>query len=350
MRELLFLKPHCLAWREAAEPILQAPTDAVVRPIAATTCDLDGMIIRGEAPFTGPFAIGHECIAEVIAVGDEVRAFAVGDVVVVNWHISCAHCDRCGDGRPNACRTHPAGAMYGLPGLGDWGGTFSDLLRVVEADFALTLVPDGIDPATIASAADNLPFGYEFTVPHLAGAPGADVLVMGGCGSIALYAAMFAVAGGAGRVEYRDTDPARLAIAETLGAVAVEGPAPKRAGSFPIVVDASADTASLLCALRSVEPEGIVSSVGGHFRDVPLPLFEMYRRGVRFYTGRGRGGPNVATALQWVADGRVDPRPVTSEIAAFDDAPHVLAEPSLKPVLTRTRITIPLPNHTGESQ
>jgi threonine dehydrogenase-like Zn-dependent dehydrogenase len=348
MRELLFLEPHMLAWREAAEPILHEPTDAIVRPIAATTCDLDGMIIRGEAPFAGPFAIGHECIAEVMAVGDGVRSFARGDVVVVNWHISCALCDRCSDGRPNACRTHPAGAMYGLPGLGDWGGTFSDLLRVVEADFALTRVPNGVDPATVASAADNLPFGYEFTVPHLVDVPGADVLIMGGCGSIALYAAMFAVASGAGRVEYRDTDPVRLAIAETFGAVAVEGPPPKRAGSFPIVVDASADTASLLCALRSVEPEGIVSSVGGHFRDVPLPLFEMYRRGVRFYTGRGRGGPNVATALQWVADGRVDPRPVTSEIAAFDDAPQVLAEPTLKPVLTRPRVTMPVPKNVGD--
>jgi threonine dehydrogenase-like Zn-dependent dehydrogenase len=320
MRELLFLEPHRLAWREAAEPVLHGATDAIVRPIASTTCDLDRMIIRGEAPFAGPFAIGHECIAEVMAVGGDVRSFARGDVVVVNWHISCAHCDRCDDGRPNACRTHPAGAMYGLPGLGDWGGTFSDLLRVVEADFALTRVPAGVDPAMVASAADNLPFGYEFTVPHLAAAPGADVLIMGGCGS----------------------------IAERLGAVAVEGPPPKRAGSFPIVVDASADAASLLCALRSVEPEGIVSSVGGHFRDVSLPLFEMYRRGVHFYTGRGRGGPNVATALQWVADGRVDPRPVTSEIAAFDDAPLVLAEPSLKPVLTRPRVTIPAPVLVGD--
>lgn len=264
-----------------------------------------------------------------------MRRFSPGDIVVVHWHISCARCDRCSDGRPNSCRTHPSGAMYGLPGLGDWGGTFSDEIRVVEADFALTAVPPGVDPATVASAADNLPFGYEFTVPHLEVQAGADVLVMGGCGSIALYAAMYAVAAGAGRVEYRDVDPARLAIAATLGAVAVEGPPPRRAGSFPIVVDASADGASLRCALRSVEPEGIVSSVGGHFHDVPMPLFEMYRRGVRFYTGRGRGGPNVADAMAWVADGRVDPRPVTSEVADFDDAPRALAEPSMKPVLVR---------------
>lgn len=335
MRALIFLKPGHLMWQEQPELTLQGPRDAIVRPIAATTCDLDRLIIRGEAPFRGPFAIGHECVAEVVSVGDAVAKVKRGDIVIVNWHISCAHCDRCHDGRPNACRTHQKGAMYGLPGLGDWGGTFSESLHVVEADFALTKVPAHVSPELVASGADNLPFAFEFTVPHLRQTPGADVLVMGGCGSIALYAVMFARAAGAGRVVYRDEDPHRLDVAARLGAEVIEGPPPRKAGSFPIVVDASAHAASLLCALRSVEPEGIVSSVGGHFADVSMPLFDMYRTGVRFYTGRGRGGPNVAETLDWVARGLVDPSPVTSEIAPFEDAPTVLAEPSLKPILTR---------------
>lgn len=338
MRELIFLAPGRLEWRAAPEPRIDGPSNAIVRPVAATTCDLDRLIIRGEAPFKGPFAIGHECVAEVLEVGERVSRFVPGDLVIVNWHISCAHCDRCSDGRPNSCRMHRPGAMYGLPGLGDWGGTFSDRIRVVEADFALTAVPRGIDPALVASAADNLPFGWEFTVPHLDQLPGADVLVMGGCGSIALYAVMFAVAAGASLVEYHDTDAGRLAIAGLLGASVVEGPPPRRAGEFPIVVDASANRESLICAFRSVAPEGVVSSVGGHFADVSLPLFEMYQRGVRFYTGRGRGGPNVRTVLDWVASGRVDPSPINSMIAPFDDAPAVLAEGTLKPVLIRPQV------------
>jgi alcohol dehydrogenase len=341
MRELTFIAPGSLEWRHVPEPQIEQPADAIVRPVAATTCDLDRLIIRGEAPFKGPFAIGHECVAEVIEVGERVSRFAPGDLVVVNWHISCAHCDRCMDGRPNSCRTHPPGAMYGLPGLGNWGGTFSDALRVVEADFALTRVPPGVEPAVVASAADNLPFGWEFTVPHLEQLPGADVLIMGGCGSIALFAVMFAVAGGGSRIEYRDTDRGRLSIAERLGASIIEGPAPRCAGEFPIVVDASANRDSLLCALRSVAPEGIVSSVGGHFGDVPLPMFEMYQRGVRFYTGRGRGGPHVSTVLDWVASGRVNPGPIISKIAPFDEAPAVLAEGTLKPVLTRPMLARP---------
>jgi threonine dehydrogenase-like Zn-dependent dehydrogenase len=338
MRELTYIAPGKLEWRERPDPTIQTPTDAIVRPLVATTCDLDQLIIRGRSPFVGPFAIGHECLGEVVEVGEDVRLHGVGDIVVVHWHISCGHCFRCTSARLNSCANHQPGAMYGLPSMGGWGGTFSDLLRIVSADTALTPVPAGIDLAGVASAADNLPFGYEFTVPHLAAVPGAEVLVMGGCGSIALYAVMFAAAAGASRVVYHDADPARLAIAERLGAEVLDGAAPRSAGSFPIVVDASAHAASLLCSLRSVEPEGIVSSVGGHFKDEPMPLFEMYRRGVRFYTGRGRGAPNVAPALEWVADKRVDPTMIVSMLAPFDEAPDVLATPSLKPVLSRPAI------------
>ncbi len=339
VRELTYLSPGRLEWREAPDPVLRYPEDAIVRPIASTTCDLDGMIIRGRAlaMFPGPFAIGHECIAEVAELGPGVGGLYPGQLVVVNWHISCGRCDRCRGGRPNTCRNHPPHACYGLPWPERWGGTFSDLVRVPNANFALTPLPAGIDPVHVASAADNLPFGYEFTIPHLGAAPGAPVLVMGGTGSIGLYAAMFARAGGSSRVDYVDTDPARLAVAEALGVNAIESPPPRHmTARYPIVVDTSASAEGLQCAVRSVEAEGVVSSCGGHFDNaLPLPLHEMYVRGVHFYTGRGLGGPNVSSALDWVVAGRVRPDLIVSEIAAFDDAPMVLAEPGLKPVLTR---------------
>jgi threonine dehydrogenase-like Zn-dependent dehydrogenase len=207
--------------------------------------------------------------------------------------------------------------------------------RVPAADFALHVLPLGLDPTHLASLGDNIGFAWEYVVPHLASRPGADVLVMGGGGSIALYAVAFAVAAGAGSVTYVDTSHDRLAIAEGYGARIVEGPPPKTIGSFPITVDASADTAGLLCAIRSTEVEGQCSSVGGHFAPVALPIFEMYAKGITFYTGPGRGIPNVAGALAMIADGRVDPAPVTSAILPFSDAAHSLAIPGRKPVFVR---------------
>ncbi len=335
MRELVFIKPRVLEWQDRADPVIGHPEDAIVRPISATLCDLDRLIIRGEAPFKGPFPIGHEAIAEVVETGPGTVGLYPGQKVVVSWHLSCGHCDRCHQHLPNTCASHPPGAMYGLPVGGSWGGLFSSLVRVPFASFALTPLPPGIDATHLASLSDNLPFGYELTVPHLAQAPGAPVLILGGCGSIALYAAAYAVAGGASRVDYVDIDPARLAIAEKIGANPIEGPPRRSFGAYPIVVDASADGASLLSAIRSTEPEGMCSSVGGHFSDIALPLMEMYARGIHFYTGRGRGKPNVAAAMDFVTAGRVRPELVTSEVGAFDDAPRILADPGLKPILVR---------------
>lgn len=332
----MFLRPGVLEWQDRPDPAIEHAEDAIVRPIAATLCDLDRLIIRGEAPFKGPFAIGHEAIAEVVTVGPGTVGLYPGQRVVVSWHISCGQCHRCHADLPNTCASHPPGAMYGLPVGGNWSGLFSSLVRVPFASFALTPLPPGIDVTHLASLSDNLPFGYELTVPHLARNPGAPVLILGGCGSIALYAAAYAVAGGASRVDYVDTDRDRLAIAERLGANAIEGPPRRSHGSYPIVVDASANAASLLSAIRSTEPEGMCSSVGGHFADVALPLMEMYARGIHFYTGRGRGKPNIAAALDFVTAGRVRPELVTSEVAALNDAPAVLADPSLKPILTRS--------------
>ena len=331
---LRYVAPHTLEWHEVPRPVIRHFQDAIIRPVASTTCDLDIHIIRGATPFQGPFDIGHECVAEVVEVGKGAH-FHPGQLVIVSWHISCGSCHRCSMGLPNTCSRHPTGAMFGMAIGGEWGGLFSDLVRVPFANAALLPLPHGMDPTHLASMSDNIPFGYEFTVPHLRRLPGADVLVMGGCGSVALFAVAFAKAAGAGRVVYYDVDASRLSIADKMGAEVVAAPAPRRAGTFPITVDASANPESLLCAIRSTEPEGYCSAVGGQFTTPPMPLVEMYARGIHFYTGRGQGRPNFESALAYVSSGRVKPELVTTEVRPFHLSHEVLREPSMKPILVR---------------
>jgi len=54
-----------LAWIEAPSPQLSSAHGALVRPIASASCDLDRRLIAGTTPFKPPFALGHECVAEV---------------------------------------------------------------------------------------------------------------------------------------------------------------------------------------------------------------------------------------------------------------------------------------------
>jgi threonine dehydrogenase-like Zn-dependent dehydrogenase len=342
MRQLTFVRPGVLEWQEVAPPRLEAPTDALVRPVVVTTCDLDGPTIRGETPLAGlgPFAFGHELVAEVVELGEAVAGFHRGQLVVVPFQISCGACDRCRAGLTANCRAVPPRSMFGFPVPvgGAWGGALSDLMRVPFAGHMLVPVPHGIAPEAIASASDNLPDGWRTVGPHLLADPGAPVLIVGGAAnSIPLYAAGIARALGAGRVDYLDTDPRRLEVARRLGAETIEGPPPERIGEYPITVDASADPAGLACALRSLAPGGVCTSIGIYYGDAALPLLDMYGRGVRFHTGRANARADLPRVLALVQAGRLHPEVVTSEVVPWDDAARALAEPSLKPVFVRER-------------
>ena len=65
-----------------------------------------------------------------------------------------------------------------------------------------------------------------------------------------------AVALGAARVTYLDQEPGRLAIAAALGAHVIDSAPPRKAGEFPITVDASGSPEGLRCALNSTAPDG----------------------------------------------------------------------------------------------
>jgi len=103
LRALHFIEVGKLAWREAKDMKVAGPLEAVVRPIASTTCDLDRRIIRGLVDLGADFPIGHECVAEVLEIGDQVKRVAPGNVVVVPWHISCGVCPECRRGLSAAC-------------------------------------------------------------------------------------------------------------------------------------------------------------------------------------------------------------------------------------------------------
>ena len=95
-------------------------------------------------------------------------------------------------------------------------------------------------PEAIASTGDNLPDAWRTVAPQLQQMPGAEVLVIGGgTPSIALYAVQIARALGASRVVYRDADPHRLELAETLGAEVAAGLPPRPSETFPVTVDCS---------------------------------------------------------------------------------------------------------------
>ena len=334
VRELMMQAPGALEWVEVAGPDLQGPHEALVRPLAVATCDLDGPMVRGETPIPGPVALGHEGVGEVIAVGSAVTALHPGDLVVVPFQISCGACANCVCGLTGNCLAVPERSMYGFGALGgDWGGMLSDLLRVPYAEAMLVPVPPGLDPVAVASASDNIPDAWRCVAPHLAAAPGADVLVRGGgARSIGLYAAGIALALGAGRVDYLDEDPDRLAIASDLGADAIDALAPPPARRrYAVVVDAGASRESLAHACRSTAAGGHCTHVGILYEpETPVPLLEMYGTGVTLHVGRVMARAHIPAVLELVATGRFDPARVTDRVLPFAAADQALLAPHNK--------------------
>lgn len=330
-------------WVEVASPALRGPAEALVRPVMVACCDLDVAVVRGQAPMKGEWAVGHEGVAEVVDVGEDVTNVKPGDRVVVPFQLSCGGWGACRRGLTGSCTSVPERAMYGLAPIAglDGGGFLADLVRVPFADAMLVAVPSAVSPAALVSASDNLVDGWRCVGPYareLAVLDPADrrLLVLGGL-SIGLYAV--AAAGGLGvSVDYVDTDPGRLTIAEQLGARPVDW-RPDGSGfkpGYPVTVNTSPTIEALHTGLRSTWPGGVCTDTGIFFSNLtPLPLLELYSTGVRFVTGRVMARAALPHVMRLIEAGTLNPAPVTSQTVSWDDADAVWPDMTCKTVFIR---------------
>lgn len=345
MRQLTYVGGSTIEWWDVPEPKLQDASDALVRPLAVTRCDLDLAIVSGKAGLPGPFALGHETAGIITDIGSAVKHFVPGDLVIVPFQISCGECERCRRGHTNACTSVPFRSSYGLkPVCGvEYGGALSDLLRVPFADHMLVRQPAGHALSQTAGLADGATDGFSAVAHWLKQRPGAEVLIVGGFGqSLGMFAVQAAVSRGAGRVVYLDDDPARLAKARSLGAEAHEAPrglAMDPIGLFPIVIDTAATDASILLAFRSTEPNGVCQRMYGDFRDLtPVPLRHMYGVGITLRVSRVNVRAELPGCVDHVACGHFHPEHVITRKIRFEDAHEAIGDPTIRVAFVRDGI------------
>jgi alcohol dehydrogenase len=349
MRALIAAPGGRLRWRQAATPPPPGPRGAIVHPIAASTCDMDCPVVLGATQIPLPLHLGHECVAEVLSVGEQVATVRPGERVIVPFQINCGECAPCRAGHTGNCASVPPLSMYGFGlGTGHWGGAFSDELRVPYADAMLVPLPAGIDPAAAASVSDTVSDGYRHVGPHLpgllAGDPNAAVLILAAVDerslytpSVPLYAGLIALAMGARNVYFADPRPHVCARAEGLGMKALHPRELRRRDPFGLVVDVSG--AGLRQALASTAADGICSSSGGLHRSASVPLVGMFLNNVTLHVGRAHARAAIPPVLELMSSGRLSPELVTTTVGALDEAPRILREhflggESVKTVLT----------------
>ena len=340
MQQLTCTAPGVVEWRDVADASLAASTDALVRPVAVARCEIDPLLVRVGPVSEAGFAVGHEAVVEVVAVGDDDSGLEVGAWALASFQLSCGHCDPCRRGHTANCGSYPVLSDYGMQPLSgrEYGGMLSDLVRVPHAAAMLTPLPAGIDPVTVASLPDNVADGYRSVAGHLRRRPAADVLVAcHGTPSIGLYAAQCALALGAGSVTVASDREDVLEIVERIGARPLATDFTDRPSRWPIVVDCGTAPSGLQWAIRATEPDGILHSVSyyGTEPTVALPLGRMYTLGVELHIGRAHSAALVPEVVALVAAGRLDPSLVTTTVIDWDEAPERFLEPAVKLIVTR---------------
>ncbi len=152
-----------------------------------------------------PMHVGHEYVGEIVAMGQEVRGFAIGDRVSGEGHVTCGFCRNCRAGRRHLCRN--------TVGVGvNREGAFAEYL-VIPA-FNAFRIPDDISD-DLAAIFD--PFGNATHTALAFNLVGEDVLVTG-AGPIGIMAVAIARHVGARHVVITDVNDYRLGLAAKMGA------------------------------------------------------------------------------------------------------------------------------------
>src|SRR5437879_7566473 len=127
------------------DPVIDEPTDAVVRVTRACICGSDLWPYKTlEHSDTGR-VMRHEAIGIVEAVGADVRTVEVGDVVVMPFAFSDGTCLFCDDGLQTSC------VHGGFFGTVEVAGAQAEAVRVPQADGTLFTLPVGEDDALMPS-------------------------------------------------------------------------------------------------------------------------------------------------------------------------------------------------------
>jgi threonine dehydrogenase-like Zn-dependent dehydrogenase len=361
MRQLYFVKKGKLEWREVAKPAISDGNQAVVRPFAVAKCDLDDAFLFNNINLkvkigqtlglidphynkafgtllSGPFPFGHECVAEVVEIGESVRKVKVGDVVTVPFQISCGACLNCSNGLTSVCERMPPVSTYGFGKHLEFGGAMSDFIKGPFADAMLLKLPSHINPVHLASLADNIPDAYRHlkSIEHN---PHQKVLVISGkAKSVGIYALMLAKAMGVAEVDYADNNAERQAIAHKLKANNIYASLHDVAGKYDLVIDASASSKGLQAAFRSVRNFGTVSSSGIYIRKQSLSLVQMYAKGVTFQIGFANARADAERVLELMKKVNIPFDLATTRLDSWENSVEAFLTESTKVIVQRERM------------
>ena len=208
MKAAVLHAPYDVRFEERPEPIIERPTDALIRISATCVCGSDLWPYRGANPVNGPTPMGHEYCGVVEEVGGDVKTVRRGQFVIGAFAFSDNTCPNCEAGYQSGC---------------EHGGFFNTaqapMLRVPLADGTLV-------PASATPSADMLPsmltlsdvMGTGWFAADAANVGAGKTVVVVGDGAVGLLVVLSAKMMGAERIIAMSRHAARQRLATRFGA------------------------------------------------------------------------------------------------------------------------------------
>jgi len=351
------------------DPVIQEPTDVIVRITSTAICGSDLHLFDGYQPTMEKGDIlGHESMGVVVETGRAVKNLKKGDRVVVPFVIACGDCffcnrqefSMCDKSNPNAelarkAMGHSPAGCFGFSHLlGGFPGGQADFLRVPHADVGPIKIESDLPDEKVLFLSDIFPTGY--MAAENCGIEEGDTVAVWGCGPVGQFAIRSAWMFGAGRVIAIDRLPERLAMAKQAKAETIDfmdekvydrlmemtgGRGPDRcidavgceahgAGSIDAVVDKvkaavklTTDRAHVLReAIRCCRKGGTISVPGVYvgFLD-KIPFGAAMNKGLNWKMGQTHVQRYTKPLLEMIENGTIDPSFVITHRAPLSDAP-----------------------------
>ncbi|HEV7401433.1 MAG TPA: zinc-dependent alcohol dehydrogenase [Chthoniobacteraceae bacterium] len=230
MRALVWHGRYNVSVDTVPDPVIQEPTDAIIKITSTAICGSDLHLFDGYQPtMEDGDILGHEPMGVVAEVGSAVRNLKKGDRVVVPFVIACGTCffctktlfSCCDTTNPNAAMAekmmgHSPAGLFGFSHLlGGFAGGQAEYLRVPHADVGPIKIESDLPDEKVLFLSDIFPTGY-MAAENADIEPG-DTVAVWGCGPVAQMAIQSCWMLGAGRVIAIDRVPERLAMAREKG-------------------------------------------------------------------------------------------------------------------------------------
>ena len=328
MRAVVYHGQEDFRVENVADAGLQEATDALIRIEKTAICGSDLHLWHAPEYQESEFALGHEFLGIVEAVGQSVQHVRKGDRVFVACTTGCGHCDSCRRGFFSGCEiTTKGGTVGNVFGFSNaLPGGQAEAVRVPFADANCFALPDRLDAEDCLFLTDILPTGYMGADMAEVG-PGDSVVVFG-CGPVGTFAQRSAQVRGASQVIAVDLDEGRLKKAEARGCVplspsagdVVEQVAELTAGKMADTAIEAVGSADLVNqAVSVVRPGGRVAVIGVIATPVELDWLLMFNRNITIRTGLVNPQVYIPALLPLIEQGKLDPKEIITHNYSLSD-------------------------------